>query len=147
MKYSGHRDRQRPWIVAPLAGAWIEIPSHSVQLSARRVAPLAGAWIEITNATKRDISLHRVAPLAGAWIEIYTSNENMSVEFKSHPSRVRGLKYTITPPYKGLTKVAPLAGAWIEISSNDTLRCQRFLSHPSRVRGLKCKTALLQVNI
>ena len=56
-------------IVAPLAGAWIEIsctiPCHAWTI----VAPLAGAWIEIKR--KRDIKdLGKVAPLAGAWIEI-----------------------------------------------------------------------------
>ena len=35
-------------IVAPLAGAWIEIKSGLLGLSFRVVAPLAGAWIEIT---------------------------------------------------------------------------------------------------
>ena len=35
-------------IVAPLAGAWIEIPSISVIKSTNSaVAPLAGAWIEM----------------------------------------------------------------------------------------------------
>ena len=35
--------------VAPLAGAWIEIPAHAIlPRSGRLVAPLAGAWIEIS---------------------------------------------------------------------------------------------------
>ena len=78
--------------VAPLAGAWIEIPpkkSHmlilfqSLPLRERglksvitssacdiiSVAPLAGAWIEIFWLMQ--LTLHAlVAPLAGAWIEI-----------------------------------------------------------------------------
>ena len=33
------------------------------------VAPLAGAWIEI-DAGKRGTDRHAVAPLAGAWIEM-----------------------------------------------------------------------------
>ena len=33
------------------------------------VAPLAGAWIEITKL-ERFVKSSRVAPLAGAWIEI-----------------------------------------------------------------------------
>ena len=33
------------------------------------VAPLAGAWIEITPITLNNIT-YTVAPLAGAWIEI-----------------------------------------------------------------------------
>ena len=35
--------------VAPLAGAWIEILSSSIEYSVKFVAPLAGAWIEIAN--------------------------------------------------------------------------------------------------
>ncbi|MDK2941729.1 MAG: hypothetical protein PWP56_1242 [Acetobacterium sp.] len=34
-------------IVAPLAGAWIEIISRRYQIVPGVVAPLAGAWIEI----------------------------------------------------------------------------------------------------
>ena len=34
-------------IVAPLAGAWIEIIHPAVKVPEARVAPLAGAWIEI----------------------------------------------------------------------------------------------------
>ena len=34
-------------IVAPLAGAWIEIRSDSSAKRMTTVAPLAGAWIEI----------------------------------------------------------------------------------------------------
>ena len=34
-------------IVAPLVGAWIEIPAFAVVVSVRPVAPLVGAWIEI----------------------------------------------------------------------------------------------------
>ena len=34
-------------MVAPLAGAWIEIPNGWVANCTNVVAPLAGAWIEI----------------------------------------------------------------------------------------------------
>ena len=56
-------------VVAPLAGAWIEMllcnrPGHT-----RWVAPLAGAWIEIRPPFVV-LSFVVVAPLAGAWIEI-----------------------------------------------------------------------------
>ena len=34
-------------IVAPLAGAWIEIEWESCYASQPEVAPLAGAWIEM----------------------------------------------------------------------------------------------------
>ena len=78
-------------MVAPLAGAWIEISravnavvsSGSLPLRERGlkyklkygmmtgmlVAPLAGAWIEIA-VSARELHFALVAPLAGAWIEI-----------------------------------------------------------------------------
>ena len=62
------------------------------------VAPLAGAWIEIPTGQK---ILFRglVAPLAGAWIEIGVDTSKV-VEFtKSHPSRVRGLKCQDLPSH------------------------------------------------
>ena len=34
-------------MVAPLVGAWIEIPHSGMLLRAFAVAPLVGAWIEI----------------------------------------------------------------------------------------------------
>ena len=36
-------------LVAPSAGAWIEITTSLILMSARIVAPSAGAWIEITD--------------------------------------------------------------------------------------------------
>ena len=79
------------YCVAPLAGAWIEIPEIKhhrnviVSLPSRErglkycdkcegctwrgVAPLAGAWIEI-RLTMWARSALMVAPLAGAWIEM-----------------------------------------------------------------------------
>ena len=55
------------------------------------VAPLAGAWVEIL--VKSDIQkLIDVAPLAGAWVEI-ALNSNLYYTFQSLPSRGRGLKY------------------------------------------------------
>ena len=56
--------------VAPLAGAWIEIPSRKFRDEVGKwVAPLAGAWIEILLIPLTSC-VGVVAPLAGAWIEI-----------------------------------------------------------------------------
>ena len=55
--------------VAPLAGAWIEIPFHDFDCFVKQVAPLAGAWIEILYIILPS-DFFAVAPLAGAWIEI-----------------------------------------------------------------------------
>ena len=77
-------------MVAPFAGAWIEIIQFSSFLTARSVAPFAGAWIEIEAG-----GYHRrekaVAPFAGAWIEIFNVFGNVHV-LMSLPSRERGLK-------------------------------------------------------
>ena len=55
------------------------------------VAPLAGAWIEMRNENC-DVYIFLVAPLAGAWIEIRPlRTEQLSI--RSLPSRERGLKY------------------------------------------------------
>ena len=56
-------------MVAPHAGAWIEINIRNAIGLLQYVAPHAGAWIEIWIVEKK-ISREEVAPHAGAWIEI-----------------------------------------------------------------------------
>ena len=64
-------------LVAPLAGAWIEMWYAKYKNTSQLVAPLAGAWIEI-EAFCTDEWVLPVAPLAGAWIEIsYTWNTTL----------------------------------------------------------------------
>ena len=100
------------FVVAPLAGAWIEMYMYSRYTVHQEVAPLAGAWIEIRlGGSPREICL--VAPLAGAWIEITSANTLAS-----------------------LPTVAPLAGAWIEID-RILPGLSLLVSLPSRERGLK----------
>ena len=144
------------------------------------VAPFAGAWIEIWTKFKELVWFlshpSRVRGLKSLFCAI-----NYWYGVKSHPSRVRGLKYLL--PYldnllqgshpsrvRGLkfkkevwcglvTMVAPFAGAWIEIikwePNKEDVRCRTLRgcvdwnlmvmlvlfvqspSHPSRVRGLK----------
>ena len=63
-------DMKKNLIVAPLAGAWIEMLYRGVVGALKdKVAPLAGAWIEMWYAKYKNTS-QLVAPLAGAWIEI-----------------------------------------------------------------------------
>ena len=58
----------------------------------------------------------RVAPYTGAWIEIKDLAGRALDELpQSHPTRVRGLKSTVTFPFSSLDGVAPYTGAWIEI--------------------------------
>ena len=56
-------------IVAPFAGAWIEIESMDNDTLMHAVAPFAGAWIEI-HSCLHGRKYDTVAPFAGAWIEI-----------------------------------------------------------------------------
>ena len=107
-------DPSRTFLVAPLAGAWIEIivsaapedfdklslPSRERGLKSIQMLP---CWVN-----------HLVAPLAGAWIEIIVS---------------------AVP--EDFDKVAPLAGAWIEISVDFGIPVSKAASLPSRERGLK----------
>ena len=57
-------------LVAPFAGAWIEIYYVQSYRPNRSVAPFAGAWIEIELAHSF-ITFSHVAPFAGAWIEMW----------------------------------------------------------------------------
>ena len=121
-------------LVAPFAGAWIEIVFRSSHFPSPPVAPFAGAWIEIikhwvhsTVNIRRTLrgcvdwnhflyvcNIHLlVAPFAGAWIEIQVICIDASNRC-----------------------VAPFAGAWIEILSTAVPSPPKG-SHPSRVRGLK----------
>ena len=77
------------------------------------VAPFAGAWIEISIDVKY-VRTTIVAPFAGAWIEI-DKHLNKLIDMRSHPSRVRGLKYRAFGYDRKSQVVAPFAGAWIEM--------------------------------
>ena len=57
-------------LVAPYAGAWIEIIYRQYVKDIGDVAPYAGAWIEI-NFFKSCGLIQYVAPYAGAWIEMF----------------------------------------------------------------------------
>ena len=72
MKYCADYIVGRNHIVAPLAGAWIEIFLLHSKQPFLLVAPLAGAWIEI-RMEQWCHGIRRVAPLAGAWIEMSTA--------------------------------------------------------------------------
>ena len=72
----------------------------------RIVAPFAGAWIEIAGLIRGELYI-AVAPFAGAWIEI-----SLAISIPNHqeslPSRERGLKllclagWHITAPRRSL---------------------------------------------
>ena len=54
------------------------------------VAPLAGAWVEIGTQVAQNLSI-MVAPLAGAWVEISFYRDGTTAS-RSLPPRERGLK-------------------------------------------------------
>ena len=125
--------------VAPFTGAWIEmhVPADPGSARNRRshpsrvrglklltlfllfvtyfVAPFTGAWIEIGKSAIFSLCGDNVAPFTGAWIEITLIVHHGNLAGPSHPSRVRGLKYTFTVPLVHFQSVAPFTGAWIEI--------------------------------
>ena len=148
--------QHRSFLVAPLAGAWIEILSGNSSRYSSPVAPLAGAWIEIPSAAPPP------RPLASLHSRERGLKSLPSLPFvpslPSLHSRERGLKYEqfrkgaaacFVAPLAGawieicvsscitfLNSVAPLAGAWIEIRPIQS-RKALLLSLPSRERGLK----------
>ena len=64
--------------VAPLVGAWIEIPLLPIAKISSSVAPLVGAWIEISVSSNRFLT-SSVAPLVGAWIEMFLHERNSAL--------------------------------------------------------------------
>ena len=63
------------------------------------VAPFAGAWIEMLSCVSHDTS-PAVAPFAGAWIEITVVLITSTAVLASLPSRGRGLKYVWPNNYR-----------------------------------------------
>ena len=78
-------------LVAPFAGAWIEIATLTAVSGAWRSLPSRERGLKYLTGQSAALC-HTVAPFAGAWIEIY-------------------------PPYHyaWYRSVAPFAGAWIEM--------------------------------
>ena len=100
------------------------------------VAPFAGAWIEITHSPNGHITMP-CRSLRGSvdWNCSFRSNHQLL--HLSLPSRERGLKWFLFTSCCLAQIVAPFAGAWIEIHSQGQER-HIYTSLPSRERGLKC---------
>ena len=56
---------------------------------------------------------------------------------RSHPTWVRGLKFSQIGAGEFITVVAPHVGAWIEILTVASEAAPAVASHPTWVRGLK----------
>ena len=81
-------------VVAPHAGAWIEMTLAYISSCRYMVAPHAGAWIEIVVFGDIYEMGWDVVPHAGAWIEIILSRTRAR-HGSSLPTRERGLKYKL----------------------------------------------------
>ena len=80
-------------------------------------------------------TFNNVAPYTGAWIEIQ-SVTMLWLKVKSHPTRVRGLKYTDLDKQAEIVKSHPTRVRGLKFSrSGDGIGFPS--SHPTRVRGLK----------
>ena len=100
-------------VVAPRAGAWIEIRKGGVGNGKTRVAPRAGAWIEIrTSARSSLVPLSHPVRVRGLKS---VQQDCVSRTNLSHPVRVRGLKFVDPRSNEIFYVVAPRAGAWIEM--------------------------------
>ena len=122
--------------VAPLAGAWIEIPEIKHHRNVIVSLPSRERGLKYCDKCE-GCTWRGVAPLAGAWIEINVFSPD-ATSSKSLPSRERGLKLLRTAYHSSAVPVAPLAGAWIEIIVlKDNPNASTSL--PSRERGLKFK--------
>ena len=123
-------------MVAPHAGAWIEIPYCWGVNWARKSLPMRERGLKYAQrVVERDLARslpmrerglkfgepdqqhgrRHVAPHAGAWIEI-NDCEPRNGQARSLPMRERGLKLHVQRGRTG-QQVAPHAGAWIEIGS------------------------------
>ena len=125
-------------LVAPHAGAWIEIPSgclaspFSSSLPTRErglkfitpcifpedilVAPHAGAWIEIQKNYPHMDKIWESLPTRERGLKLYHMMSGLNLK-RSLPTRERGLKYFLIFMPCATRVVAPHAGAWIEIQT------------------------------
>ena len=92
LKFSVSMRRIRAIRVAPLAGAWIEIPAYYVLLSLR---------LSSLPLRERGLKFLCLAVVQSPTLSL--------------PLRERGLKFCILQTFYWREQVAPLAGAWIEI--------------------------------
>ena len=120
--------------VASHADAWIEIKQQYELIVSLPVASHADAWIEISLSVSAKAST-KSHPTRMRGLK-FTSSCNVVVFKPSHPTRMRGLKCWIGIQRSMTDLVASHADAWIEIL---LFSCpfSYLLSHPTRMRGLK----------
>ena len=104
-------------------------------MSISLVAPYAGAWIEIRICPRKAFR-ERSLPMRERGLKSYNAIFSPSLT-QSLPMRERGLKYFKRDRCSQPAPVAPYAGAWIEISILRLRESNAALSLPMRERGLK----------
>ena len=114
-------------IVAPHAGAWIEMQYMKLSERSRFVAPHAGAWIEIIISGDRSAK-DRSRPTRARGLK-FVKSSSFCKFLLSRPTRARGLKFNYLYPLHHGWRVAPHAGAWIEI------RCTSYISLETECRA------------
>ena len=114
MKYSIKGSGLFFCLVAPFAGAWIEIPLVVYTSPAFAVAPFAGAWIEISLDRLSQGFGSMSLPSRERGLKL-GNNGNPNGATVSLPSRERGLKLLFPLESSAPAPVAPFAGAWIEM--------------------------------
>ena len=94
LKYPTTSHHPAQSIVAPLAGAWIEILYNSLIFILFTVAPLAGAWIEISASFTDSVLAKMSLPSRERGLKSFAPI-NCDTNIVSLPSRERGLKSAI----------------------------------------------------
>jgi len=89
---------QKPFAVAPRAGAWIETILPELAMLSARVAPRAGAWIETLVLLTSRVTLSKSHPARVRGLKLLITYIVAMPGVMSHPARVRGLKLLITLP-------------------------------------------------
>ena len=138
-------------------GAWIEICYPVCKARDKVVAPLVGAWIEIPSSSlfassllsllswERGLKLHPVSPVSSLCLSLLSWERGL--KFCPVPKRFdyilsllsweRGLKSSTLYIVCFSKRVAPLVGAWIEIVVADIAHKSVPASLLSWERGLK----------
>ena len=100
-------------LVAPLAGAWIEISAFRGSRLSIASLPSRERGLKLDNKFKVGAAKESL-PSRERGLKSH-DRENRKRDLQSLPSRERGLKYGYGQKRNVRGAVAPLAGAWIEI--------------------------------
>ena len=93
----------------------------TAQLAANGVvAPHAGAWIEMPTIRTMTVTTSWSLPMRERGLKYHQHPKQNHGRVRSLPMRERGLKSRVPQHQRQITRVAPHAGAWIEIGKQPT---------------------------